>query len=94
MEEFLIGTVVIVICALAILCLGCGAIWVDLHVFDSVPVVATVDGKEVYRGISGCMSVVSGGSTTTLVTYDVSTFLCWKKKAVYTSSHITVTGSK
>ena len=62
--------------------------WIDLTFFNNINVTAYVEGKSVFYGKNGCLSVHSSGDTTSLQTY--KGFLCFFPEKFYVSEDIIV----
>lgn len=89
-NDFLVLALIAVVTIGGLFGLVLGIRAVELKFFNNVPVVVHVDGKEVYRGISGCVFVESSGANTT-VRVDHG-FLCIWPKAYYVSSDVKIVG--
>ena len=63
--------------------------WYSITFVHKVPIHVIVDGKEVYHGIDGCVSIVSSGANTSVEVN--GGFLCLFPKAYYTSRNVRVT---
>lgn len=66
--------------------------WWELNIIDVVPITATVDNKIVYQGKSACITVSSGGRTTTLTV--LGGFMCFFPQKEYVSENVHVEGVK
>ena len=62
------------------------------RLLNNVPVVAKVNGVEVYRGTSACIDIASSGGTTKLTIKHLP--LCRFPKAIYASDNVSVKGSE
>lgn len=92
LPELFISAGIIVLMGALLLC-GYTAIQAaDLHWFENVQVVVSVDNRVVYKGINGCVTVESSGATTTVKTY--GGFLCWWPTGSFTSKNVEVRGDK
>ena len=59
---------------------------IRLSFIENVPVICKVNGNEVYRGISGCITVESSGANSNVKIN--GGFLCWFPKAYYVSKNV------